>query len=125
MTRSFKLRVAASLLVLVTAATGFSRPSARGPQDFTLVNKIGATIDEVYVSPSTETDWEDDVLGADVLKNGESVEITFEDRKKQKEWDLKVVTDGGKSWIWEELDLMTISEVTITIRNGKPYATTK
>jgi hypothetical protein len=125
MKRSLKLLSVASLLVLVAVASAFSHPRADGPQDFTLVNRIGTTIEEVYVSPSTEADWEDYVLGTDVLINGDSVEIIFEDRKKQKEWDLKVVTAAGKSWIWEELDLMTISEVTISLRNGKPYATTK
>lgn len=117
----------AGVLTAVLVASAFttlgSAPS--GPQDFTLHNSIGSTIMEVYVSPSTEDDWEEDVLGEDVLPHGESVDITFDRPASEADWDLKVVNEAGRSFVWKKLDLTTISEVTISIRNGQTYATTR
>ena len=41
---------------------------AQGKQNFTLVNQTGYDISEVYVSPANSSDWEEDVLGEDILK---------------------------------------------------------
>lgn len=50
---------------------------AAGPDrlDFTLHNNTGYQIEEVYVSPTDTDDWEEDVLGEEVLENGAQVEI--------------------------------------------------
>lgn len=121
------------VLGTVVAIAGALAPSvararhASGPQDFVLVNQTGETIREVYVSPSKADDWEEDILGRDVLEDGESVKITFHDRPGIKLWDLKAVVGekGGRSHIWYELNLMEIEEVTIYYKNGKAYASKK
>ena len=41
------------------------------------MNKTGLTIVELYVSPTSDDSWGDDILGQDVLKDGEDVDITF------------------------------------------------
>lgn len=117
------LRSTALAVLVLLAGAAFASPA--GEQDFILNNSIGVTIREVYVSPTSTTDWEEDVLGADVLPQGESVEITFDDGEYEELWDLKVVTENGASWVWTELDLTAISEVTLFIRNGRPVATTR
>jgi hypothetical protein len=92
--------------------------------DFELHNETGYQIDEVYVSPNTKDDWEEDILGEDVLENGKSVNITFS-RQKQAYWDLKVVFKGGKEAVWSKFDLSQITDITISFKNGKAYSTTK
>jgi hypothetical protein len=114
-----------ALALVATAAFASPALAPAGEQDFILHNSIGSTIREVYVSPTSTTDWEEDVLGSDVLPQGESVEITFDDEEYEEMWDLKVVTTTGAEIVWTELDLTTISEVTLFIRNGRPVATTK
>ena len=84
--------VAAAALLVVTASTAF----ADGKQDFDLVNRTGYTIDKVFVSPSNSNDWEDDVLGRDVLDDGEKVHIRFNRAAKSCKWDLKVVYSDGE-----------------------------
>src|SRR3546814_1288763 len=39
----------------------------QGKQDFTLINKTGYALSALYVSPNDEEDWQDDVLGKDIL----------------------------------------------------------
>ena len=92
--------------------------------DFELHNQTGYLIEQVYVSPNNKNDWEEDVLGEDVLENGKSVNITFS-RQRQDYWDLKVVFKGGRESIWYKFDLAQITDITISFRNGKAYSTTK
>lgn len=84
-----------------------------GKQDFVLVNKTGVTISELYVSPSDVDDWEEDVLGQDVLENNQQVKINFAPDAKKCMYDLKVQTDSDDELIWEEIDLCKASKVTL------------
>lgn len=113
-----KALVAICALTLLLAPAAF----AQGKQDFTLVNKTGVEISEVYVSPHSTDDWEEDVLGQDTLANNDSVDITFSRKEKAKLWDLKVVDSKGNSIEWESLNLLEISKVTLHYKNGKAWA---
>ncbi len=87
---------------------------AQGKQNFTLVNQTGYDISEVYVSPANSSDWEEDVLGEDILKNRDDVEITFKRNVRQCLWDMKVVYDDDDSSAeWNDIDLCKVSQVTI------------
>lgn len=119
--RLIGLAVTSISLVLVLAAGA----AAQGKQDFTLHNSTGKVISEVYVSPNTVNDWEEDVLEEDVLGNGESVDISFSRTEKANFWDLKVIFSDGKFAIWEKLNLSQITDLTISFKNGKPWATWK
>ncbi len=112
--------VAALSLLLASTALAF-----QGQQDFTVVNKTGVEIHELYVSPHSAETWEEDVLGADTLPPGKSVAIKFSPKEKAKLWDLKVVDGEGNSIEWERLNLLEISEVTLYYKNGKAWAETK
>ena len=124
--RQYKSRAAVALafvfaLSMAVAATAF----AQGKQDFTLHNQTGVEIHELYVSPHSSDDWQEDVLGRDTLPDGESVDITFSPKEKAKLWDLKVVDSKGNSITWESLNLLEISEVTLHYKNGKAWADLK
>ena len=112
--------VAALSLLLASTALAF-----QGKQDFTLINKTGVEIHELYVSPHTTDNWEEDVLGTDTLPSGQSVTIKFAPKEKAKLWDLKIVDGEGNSIEWESLNLLEISEVTLYYKNGKAWAETK
>jgi hypothetical protein len=115
-------RVAA--LVAVCALSMMLMPAGRaqGKQDFTLVNQTGVSINELYVSPHTTNDWEEDILGQDTLANGDSVDVTFSRTERSAKWDLKVVDKEGNSIEWESLNLLEISKVTLHYKNGKAWA---
>ncbi|MPN52273.1 hypothetical protein SDC9_199929 [bioreactor metagenome] len=81
--------------------------------DFSLVNKTGYVISEIYVSSASTSDWEDDVMGSDVLGKNESVDIEFEKGSKGCKWDMKVVYDDGEEAVWENLNLCSISKVSL------------
>ena len=117
-----KVALTLAVIALFVTATAFARA---GKQDFMLHNATGVEIHELYVSPHTSNDWEEDILGKDTLADGESVKITFEDREKHVHWDLKVVDGKGNSIEWTDLNLIEISELTLHYKDGKAWADVK
>lgn len=105
-----------SLLFASLFAFAFTAPAlaADAKQDFELVNKTGYELNAVYVSPSKADDWDEDVMGQDVLGDGESVDIKFHRSNRSCKWDLKVVySDDDSSAVWSNIDLCTINKITI------------
>lgn len=102
----------------------FVSAASQNKQDFTLHNETGQEIKEVYVSATETDEWEEDILGVDTLPNGDSVDISFT-RRREDMWDLKVVFRSGRSSIWTKLNLSQITDVTLSFKNGKPWATWK
>ena len=114
--------IALGVIAMFVTVTAFARA---GKQDFVLHNETGVEIHEVYVSPVTSDDWEENVLGKDTLPEGESVKITFDDRDKHSHWDLKVTDGKGNSIEWHDLNLVEISELALHYKEGKAWADAK
>lgn len=95
-----------------------------GFQDFTLVNALGFNIHAVYVSAADDESWEEDVLGRDVLEDGEQVDISFSGNEDQELWDLKIRDFEGEEFYWRGLNLGVVSEVTIHWDGRNATATT-
>lgn len=97
------------------AAAVFLAPAvaAAGDQDFTLNNKTGYTVSEVYVSPHNTSNWEEDVMGDDTLENGQSVKISFSRDTDACVYDLKVTYDDDTSATWTNFNLCTISSISL------------
>jgi hypothetical protein len=91
--RTLALRAAA----LVAAAWAFTAPALAQDMMFTLVNRTGYTLVEFYASPVTEGDWEEDILGADVLESGQSADVLIADGRANCDYDfLMVFADGDE-----------------------------
>jgi hypothetical protein len=92
-------------------------------QDFTLANRTGYELKEVYVAPSASNDWQNDVLGTGTLATDATVEIKFHRSDKTCKWDLKVVyTVDSSEAVWSSIDLCSVDK--ITIRYNKSTDTT-
>ena len=100
-----------SALVLVGA---MSTAALADRRDFNLNNTSDYVIRHAYVSPTTDVDWGDDILGRDVLNPGETWEVGF-DRFDPGTcmWDVKVVTEEGFEVKLPQLNLCAITDVTI------------
>lgn len=120
----FALLVAFVPSVLAKGTENLASSATQNKQDFTLHNETGQEILEVYVSPTGVDNWEEDILGQDTLASGDSVAITFS-RRHEDRWDIKVVFRSGKNSVWTKLNLSQITDVTISFKNGKPWATWK
>lgn len=75
----------------------FSAQSASAESvTFTLVNKTSRVLEEFYASPPSTDDWEEDILGVDVLAPGDSTQITINDGREDCHYDFKGVLGPGE-----------------------------
>lgn len=101
------------LLVLLLGTSFQTKLAQAGSQDFTLINRTGYQIDEVYVSRVRNRDWGHDVMGRRTLGDGRSVDITFDAPDRACRWDLKVVYNDGDEAVWNDLNLCDINKVSL------------
>ena len=102
----------AAFVIILAFAAPASAQDAK--QDFKLVNKTGYELKALYVSQSKSDDWGDDILGQDVLGDGQVVNVHFSPKAHTCHWDLKVTySDDDSSAVWGNVDLCTIEKITI------------
>jgi hypothetical protein len=87
-------------------------------RDFTLVNGSNSvTIVHVYVSAADVDDWQEDVLGRDVLAPGDYVNIhfsKFDSDAGKCFYDIRVDGDGGERGILTKVNLCATDTVTFS-----------
>lgn len=104
------LAAAAVLACLVVPAVG----SAADARDITVVNATGKPVYSLFISPVGIETWEEDVLGVDVLADGESVRIEFSGyADDQCSFDILATNEDGDEWLLPDVDLCSVSEVVI------------
>jgi hypothetical protein len=96
------------------AAGGGAGGGATAQQNFTFVNQSGGTITTLQVSATGESSWGEDILGRDVLANGESAQIEFERGDDRCLWDIRATSEGGGELDMRNVDLCTTTTVTAT-----------
>jgi hypothetical protein len=114
--------IALAMLVLMLAWV----PAAlAGKQDFTIVNRTTMMIHELYIAPSSQTSWDEDILGTDVLAPEEEVEIVFDPDEDAELWDLAIIDGEGNTVVWGALNLTTISTISLFQKNGETWVETE
>jgi hypothetical protein len=83
-------------------------------QDFTLHNRTGHVIVTLNVSPTTSNQWGPDILGVDVLGDGESAEVSFDRDEDHCVWDIRVTYDDGTENDERGINLCETTDVTFT-----------
>ncbi len=105
------------LLPAVLVALLVSLVSSRGGElnlDFTIVNKTGYEIKEIYIDEATENNWTDNVMkGQGNLKEDETFKVEFSPEEDSAKWDIKAVYADGETAIWTGLKLTDITTVTL------------
>lgn len=102
-----------TLLAVATVAALTSSVAFAGNADFTLSNRTGYDIREVYLSASNRDAWGKDRMGDIVLEKGKSRVFKFNSSAACKQ-DLKVVFDDDESEIeWKGFDLCEINKITL------------
>jgi hypothetical protein len=104
----FKNTVIAAALFAAFAGTAYASDA-----DFTLVNKTGYQIDDVYVSSSKSDDWGNDIMGKDALADGEKVDIVFPHGGGKCTFDIKVKYNDGDKAEWDEVNLCDYNTITL------------
>lgn len=90
--------------------------------DFTLHNKTDKVVVSMFVSGHDDDHWGDDVLGKDVLGDGESTEIKFSEGTASDSYDMRLEFDDKTTSTWGDLKLSEITDITVYYKDGKPFA---
>ena len=100
-------------LLALVAVLAFPGAAKALNLDFELVNGTGWAIKEIYISPATVNDWQENVI-ARPMADGESYDISFDPDADVAKWDMKIVwVDEGEDVVWQALDLSKISKLTL------------
>jgi len=107
------MKLSHKLLIGALSSILLSGAAIAGDADFTLVNRTGYDLREVYISPSHKNAWGKDRMGDNLLENGKRRLFKFSDKSSCKQ-DLKVVFDDDASEVvWEEVDLCELETITL------------
>jgi hypothetical protein len=93
--------------------------------DFKLVNSTGYSIKELYIAPTSTTEWGTNILKK-TLADGEVLEVTFNPEATAARWDLRIVwEDDGKAVFWTGYKLTDIEKITLKYNEETEKTTAK
>jgi hypothetical protein len=104
-----------SITALSAAAIGlaFATSAFASDADFTLKNRTGYQIDEVYVSPHSSKNWGRDRMGDDALADKESVKIVFPHGNGACRFDIKVKYHDDDTAEWGDVNLCEYNAISL------------
>ena len=97
-----KTHLLASLALIFFAVLSTTAQETE-PVTFTLVNGTDAVIVEFYATAPSSGDWEEDILGVDVLSPDEAVEITIDDSREDCAYDFLAVFSDETEMVHEDV----------------------
>lgn len=99
--------------LVLLAALMWTGAAMAANADFTLVNRTGYALNEVYISPTKKDNWGKDRLGSTQLINGQSRKFKFGDTKNCVQ-DIKVVfTDDESEVEWDGFNLCELNKIVL------------
>jgi hypothetical protein len=119
------MRMSVLAACLTIAAMSPSAMAQNRKLDFQMLNRTGLIVVELYVSPSDADEWGDDVLGRDILRDGETVDVEFTRGAAGCLWDLKIVDEDEDEITWDAINLCKAAHITLRYRDGVPTAVMK
>lgn len=107
----------AAFLLLFLGTTAFADNFT-----FTLINKTGFEIIDLYFSPAAQKNWGEEVLTVDTIPNKEQMKINLTRKERAENWDILVNDEQGISYHWPNLKLSEVNTLVLTIKAGQPMA---
>lgn len=98
---------AASLAACAIAATAGA--AAALDRTVTVINETTYAIVNFYASNVGADDWQEDILGADIIYPGEAWDINFDDGTGYCMFDFLAIFDDGEELVHERVNICEIS----------------
>ena len=93
---------------------------------FSIKNKLGGTVKELYVSQSSETDWGENLLETMPLEEGVTVDISLSGAElPTKVFDIAVFMEDGTEYQIKSVDVSVSTEVELKLKGKKAIADMK
>lgn len=121
LTKGGKMKKILLLIIISLICLGDVGISLAGSQDFTLINKTGIEIKELFISPHQSNEWEKVLPEEQSLPDGEKFEVVFEERKETY-WDLMIINQDGHKFFWNKINLKEITRIILYYDGKKVWA---
>ena len=82
---------------------------------FNLKNATSFTLTHLYMSPAASNDWDNDILGDQVVDAGETAEVSIDDGVESCMYDLRADFDDGDAIDVRGVNVCEIEGTTVTI----------
>lgn len=94
-------------------------PIAGGNVAFSVINELGSSITEIYVSETSSDDWGDNLLEDEKIVDGGAFEVKFspEQAKANAKYDMAVVTSDSGEYHFEDISLEGINVITLSFND--------
>ncbi|MGQ3675688.1 hypothetical protein ACT6QH_09370 [Xanthobacter sp. TB0139] len=92
----------------------FATPALALDRKVDIVNKTGYTMTAFYASNVNEESWEEDMLGGDVLRNGETLEADIDDGTGHCVYDFKARFADGDTVVQRKINVCEVGQFTFT-----------
>ncbi len=110
------LLIAFAVLLVGTSATIATSSLKKTSKTITLKNTTTFDIDEIYLSPTDEAHWGEDILEPDeILKPGEEVDVEIDCAT----WDVKLVAQDKSTCEISDVKICASAKWNITANCGK------
>lgn len=103
-----------NVIVGAALALAVAAPSVASVRTVTVHNKSKDAMVAFYASNTGTSSWEEDILGADVLGPGESLDVDIDDGTGACRFDLRADFHDGSNAIQEKFDVCKESSITFT-----------
>lgn len=98
-------------------------PLPEGSVQFEVSNMIGGDIYEMYITPNSLEEYSGDILGDKILPQGGKRTVSFVPQDSYTYWDLRVLTENGNIYTWQNIEFGNFSEITLSIGENGPEFT--
>ena len=102
------------ITAIAVGLLAFAPTAFAADQDFTVVNRTGYQIDDIWVSPASSSNWGRELMGrGNVLDDGDSYDISFGRNTSSCHFDMKVKYHDEDEATWNNLNLCEISKISL------------
>jgi hypothetical protein len=103
-------------LLAAAALAAFSAAAPAHAEDliFMLDNQSSTPVHEFYASPANVDNWEEDILGQDILEAGNFARITIRDGRATCTYDLKIIFSDGEEMEERAINLCETGSYTVS-----------
>ncbi|WP_445678870.1 hypothetical protein [Radicibacter daui] len=101
----FFLRSMLTGCFLTLALSGAATGAMAKDRHVKITNNTDSILSEFYASDVESEDWEEDILGADVLRPGESSNIDIDDGSGSCHFDFRAVFEDGTKIVDESVNV--------------------
>lgn len=105
--------LAAAISAVAFGTMGFQSNDGQDRR-VTIINATGVTMTHFYASNSGRNDWEEDILGQDVLRAGARIRINIDDGSGACIYDFKALFADGDELIRYRINVCQITEYRYT-----------